>query len=118
MKKYSENYLAKIHRRSLENYNRVLKSQDCGCFYCLEHFLPLEAKFISDQNGLTAICPECGIDSVICSDTHVDDDLLVALNKRYFGYDEEVLIDTDVTEVIEIENLSDLVQVLKKDNKK
>ena len=86
MIKYSDDDLEKIHRRTIVNYSRMMKSKDCGCFYCLEHFLPNEVKYWDDRNGKTAVCPRCSIDSVIGSNSRVDDDLLAALNKRYFGF--------------------------------
>ena len=36
----------------------------CGCFYCLEMFDFREIKEYVDD-GLTPICPKCGIDSVV-----------------------------------------------------
>ena len=85
MAKYSNDDLDKIHKRSIVNYSRIMKTHDCGCFYCLEHFLPIEAEYWNDRTGKTAVCPRCHIDSVVGSDTRVDDELLIALNKRYFG---------------------------------
>ena len=53
--KYSTN-----HRKELENSNL------CGCFYCLEIFPPSEITTWIDE-GTTALCPYCSIDSVIGS---------------------------------------------------
>jgi hypothetical protein len=48
------------HRAELE------KSNVCGCFYCLSTFQPSEiVEWIDD--GQTAICPKCPVDSVIGS---------------------------------------------------
>ena len=42
------------------------KDKSCGCFYCYKVFDPNEIKdWIKDRNGDTAICPYCGIDSII-----------------------------------------------------
>lgn len=47
------------HRAALE------KDRICGCFYCLRIFSPSEiVDWIPDKEG-TAVCPFCGIDSVI-----------------------------------------------------
>jgi len=47
------------HKASLEN------DCLCGCFHCLEIFNPKLIKdWIPDESG-TAICPYCGIDSII-----------------------------------------------------
>ena len=37
-----------------------------GCFYCLETFLPWDIAEWVDSNK-TALCPKCGIDSVLGS---------------------------------------------------
>lgn len=43
----------------------LLKDRKCGCFYCLEIFDPIEIKeWIPDEKG-TAVCPYCGVDSII-----------------------------------------------------
>ena len=48
------------------NHKKDLKNNSvCGCFYCLEIFDPREiTDWIRDKTG-TAICPYCGIDSII-----------------------------------------------------
>jgi hypothetical protein len=44
-------------------------SKECGCFYCCETFPPSEILEWTDEDeqgvGQTALCPRCGIDSVI-----------------------------------------------------
>jgi hypothetical protein len=49
----------------------VEASEMCGCFYCCSMFNPKEIKEWVDENaqgvGQTAMCPRCGIDSVIGS---------------------------------------------------
>lgn len=53
------------HRFSINNRKLLLKDRICGCFYCLSIFVPSEIKeWIDDYEG-TAVCPYCGIDSVI-----------------------------------------------------
>ncbi len=42
----------------------------CGCFYCLEIYSPVEiTRWIDERDGVgtCALCPRCGIDSVIGS---------------------------------------------------
>ena len=58
------------HKHSMGNRDEILSSERCGCFYCLEIFLPKEVKeWIDEKKGVgqTALCPRCGIDSVIGS---------------------------------------------------
>lgn len=46
------------------NREQLSKCNLCGCFYCLKIFNP---KLIVDwcDDSQTAICPYCGIDSII-----------------------------------------------------
>jgi hypothetical protein len=50
------------------SYHRsaLARSDVCGCFYCLELFAPSAIEDWTDD-GDTALCPKCGIDSVIGS---------------------------------------------------
>lgn len=60
-----ENKLIEAHRFSLNNKDDLLKDKKCGCFHCLKIFNPNEIKeWITDIRG-TAVCPYCGIDSII-----------------------------------------------------
>ncbi len=47
----------------------ILSSTTCGCFYCCRTFRPDEVREWVDDNaagiGQTALCPNCGMDSVI-----------------------------------------------------
>ena len=53
------------HKFSANHQNKLLKDKKCGCFYCLHIFSPNEIiEWVKDIDG-TAICPYCGIDSVI-----------------------------------------------------
>lgn len=57
------------HARSINHRGEVLSSDLCGCFYCCKTFRPDEIVEWCDANpdgvGQTALCPKCGIDSVI-----------------------------------------------------
>lgn len=58
--------LREAHKHSLSNRDALRKSVLCGCFYCLKRFPPTEIReWIHDKEGQTALCPFCGIDSVI-----------------------------------------------------
>ena len=52
------------HDYSANNKESLEKDTKCGCFYCAEIFDPAEITDFAD-NGKTALCPYCGIDSVI-----------------------------------------------------
>lgn len=64
-----DDYLV-AHRCSSGHMETLKKDSVCGCFYCLRIFNPSEIEeWIIDDNPIdkdgTAICPHCGIDSVI-----------------------------------------------------
>lgn len=52
------------HDHSSKNKAELEESTQCGCFYCLAIFDPLEIEEWID-NEKTAFCPKCHIDSVI-----------------------------------------------------
>ena len=61
-------YLDTAHKHSIYHKNELLQSDICGCFYCLRIFDPEEITDWTDTHNLkehTALCPFCGIDSVI-----------------------------------------------------
>ena len=60
--------IIKAHDHSSNNRDELKKSNVCGCFYCKKIFNPSEiSEWIDD--GKTAICPHCGIDSVIANES-------------------------------------------------
>jgi hypothetical protein len=67
-----------------------MQSEICGCFYCLERFPPNAITEWIDANatgeGQTALCPRCGIDSVIgsASGFPITPEFLKSMNRRWF----------------------------------
>ncbi len=60
-----DNRIIEAHKYSSDHKKELEKDNLCGCFYCLKIFNPKEIFFwIKDKEG-TALCPYCGIDSVI-----------------------------------------------------
>lgn len=60
------------HRHSIRHREETLTSEVCGCFYCLAVFPTSEInEWVNTQDGIgqTALCPKCGIDSVIGSNS-------------------------------------------------
>ncbi|MEM9771742.1 MAG: hypothetical protein AAF889_09135 [Cyanobacteria bacterium P01_D01_bin.73] len=56
------------HQFSIRHRSQLLESERCGCFYCRKIFEPSAiADWIDEPNSSeqTALCPQCGIDSVI-----------------------------------------------------
>lgn len=79
--------LLKIHKLSSNHKELLIKEDICGCFYCVSIFNPkLITDWIEDENDLTAICPYCGIDSIIPnhSDYQLNKELLEEMRKHFF----------------------------------
>lgn len=58
--------LQSAHRHSMKNRTELESSNACGCVHCLGLFAPDEVRKWTDE-GQTALCPKCGIDSVLGS---------------------------------------------------
>lgn len=78
------------HNASTFNKDIVLDTK-CGCFHCLEIFSPSEIEEwcceVEDGEEVTAICPHCGIDSVIgeSSGFPISRDFLQLMRQKWFG---------------------------------
>ena len=58
--------LRKAHKHSSNHRQELESSELCGCFYCLRTFPTSKINdWVDDET--TALCPNCGIDSVIGS---------------------------------------------------
>lgn len=67
--------IVEAHRLCSQHREAVLGAARCGCFYCCAVFAPAEIEFWVDpptgdddddlERGTTALCPRCGIDSVL-----------------------------------------------------
>lgn len=85
----NENELKKdvirAHACCTNNKNQLQKIEKCGCFYCLKIFSPRLIKDWCDD-GKTAICPFCGVDSIIYDNKFypLDKQFLEAMKKYWF----------------------------------
>lgn len=61
---YSESDLKKAHAHSLTTRKEIEQSKKVACFFCERIFNPKEIEEWIDDD-LTAVCPYCGIDSVM-----------------------------------------------------
>ena len=50
-----------------KHYEELESSSICGCFYCLAVFPPASIGSWLNEGCGTALCPQCGIDSVLGS---------------------------------------------------
>ncbi len=81
----------KAHKFSNNHMEQLKNDKLCGCFYCLEIYSPSEinewivADNDCDRYG-TAICPYCGIDSVIgeSSGYPITKNFLTKMNRYWF----------------------------------
>ena len=82
--------LRDVHRRCSWHRMELIASEVCGCFYCLRMFKPAAITQWTDKHqdeGQTALCPYCGIDSVLgsASVATLTEDLLIKMRTAYFG---------------------------------
>ena len=60
--------LYKLHHSTFRNEKQIQSSTNCGCFYCKSIYPASEVNEWCDNDGRgdkTALCPKCGIDSVL-----------------------------------------------------
>lgn len=74
-----------LHKNSMRNADVLARSSALGCFYCLEWFGFDEIQEWVHEEP-TALCPKCGIDSVL-GDAQIEltDILLEEMRDVYFG---------------------------------
>ena len=78
-----ESQTASFHATS--NREELTRSEVCGCYHCLELFFPEEiAEYVDEEQ--TALCPHCGVDSVVgsASGLPMDRDFLLRVRRRFF----------------------------------
>ena len=78
-----------FYTHSIKNEESILKSNLCGCFHCISILAATDIKsseMMVEKDGFrTAICPICGIDSVLGdASVEVSAELLEAMNEYYF----------------------------------
>ena len=62
----TEDELQSAHDRSFRNKPSVMASTVCGCFYCRKTCAPSDVQeWVRRDENETALCPHCGIDSLI-----------------------------------------------------
>lgn len=87
--KYPE-AIREAHKHSSSHRKVIEESDICGCFYCCSTFSPDEIKDWVDENndgiGQCALCPRCGIDSVIGSFSGfpINEEFLKEMNHYWF----------------------------------
>jgi len=81
----------RAHQHSFKSRDEIIHSALCGCFYCLRTFSPVQIVEWIDvargDEGQTALCPYCGIDSVIGdkSGFPITDEFLAEMKAFWFN---------------------------------
>ena len=87
--------LESIHKFSTRHRELLSRSERAGCFYCQEFFSPTEVTDWIDgrqvetgslDDGVTALCPRCGIDAVLPSAAPIPltPDVLAEMRHHWF----------------------------------
>ncbi|MBE6253923.1 MAG: hypothetical protein E7105_00160 [Prevotella sp.] len=87
-----------LHHSSFRNEVMIANSEVCGCFYCNSIFKPEEVTLWCDDDGKgarTALCPRCGIDSVLgnACGVKIVPNLLDLMHCQFFGGDLDEVLD-------------------------
>jgi len=74
------------HKHCSKHRKEILASKTCGCFYCSRVFIPSKIVEWVDK-GTTALCPHCGIDSVIGTKSGypITKEFLIEMYQRWFN---------------------------------
>ena len=86
--KFKLNSTYDVHKKSFKNFDAVKQSVKCGCFNCKKIFDASEVvDFVTEDDGRkTALCPYCGIDSVIQdANTELTPNLLAKMQSEWFS---------------------------------
>lgn len=120
---YKRAYLEEAHKYSSNHRKELENDYQCGCFYCQTIFSPVEIKeWLGKEEGDpggTALCPSCGIDSVIgeSSGFEITPMFLNAMYKYWFDPDyskkEEIEVDDEVYDWGEIKNQEDIDNLMR-----
>lgn len=82
--------LEALHERAHDNEIEILQSKTCSCFFCRQTYDARKVNdWITGESGMSAICPECGMDAVIGDKggEPLSKETLKELNLAYFGED-------------------------------
>lgn len=80
-----EAQMERLHSYSSHNNKLVNNADKCYCFYCMSGFDSIEIDSYIDE-GQTALCPKCGIDSVIPDniDEEINEAIILDMNRYWF----------------------------------
>jgi len=79
-----------LAKHSSHNEIEILHSKTCSCYFCRQTYSARDVNdWTNDKGGVTALCPICGMDSVIgdACGVPLDKNLLKDLNQAFYGED-------------------------------
>jgi hypothetical protein len=63
--------------------DKLMATEHAGCFFCVTIYKPKSIQEWTDDGQ--AICPVCGIDSVMPVGAEMDNGFVIAMNKYFYG---------------------------------
>ena len=87
--RHSSSSLEALHKLSSRNRELIEGTRACGCFHCLARFEASAVKeWVAEEKGgdVTALCPVCGVDSVLPAreGATIDQEILLAMRAYWF----------------------------------
>ena len=74
------------HKHASKHRSELEASAKCACFFCFRTFASGEIRKWVDADQ-TALCPHCGLDSVLGSaSVRIDDPFLRKMHQHHHGY--------------------------------
>lgn len=75
------------HKHASQHRSELEASDGCACFFCFRRFTVAEITSWIDK-GQTALCPKCGLDSVLgnASPLSIDDRFLRKMHQHHYAY--------------------------------
>ena len=81
----SQLYIA-AHKHASRHRVELEASDRCACFFCFRKFVVADIKKWVDGEQ-TALCPHCGLDSVLgASGCRIDDPFLRKMHQHHYAY--------------------------------
>lgn len=80
-------FLKALHKKSSYNIKNLDLVEKCSCFYCFKIFNPNKIEEWTD-NGQTAICPYCSVDSILPMQIRLD--ILEQMAEHFFNGHEKI----------------------------
>ena len=80
--------LLRYKKHAEDNEIEIVQSKKCGCYFCRQVYDARNVQeWIDDERGVTALCPECGMDAVIgdASGIEISKPLMKEMNLAFYG---------------------------------